>query len=207
MTRLFVDKQEIAPLPAGLNSIDQVLKLVESDHLPPNMIIREIQLDGTPLLQDELISSPPEIIDSLHRIEIFTCTLREVAIDSIREAIMYLERAESATPSLTASLRARSEEEIAASLKQFYEGFYWINLLLSRLEQSFEIPLQEVMIKGGNAQGYCLQLASLLKEVIEAHERKDFGLLGDLLEYEIIPLIPACREVFAAIRERIFSQY
>jgi hypothetical protein len=206
MTRLYIDKQEVAPLPSNLSSLDQVLKLVESNHLPSDVVICQVQVDGIPLIQDEASDCFPEQICGQEKIEIFTSTLREVALESIREAMTYLDRAEVATHSLASSLRLQVESETAANLKQFYEGFYCINLLLNRLEQAFRIPYDEVRIRSGSARQYCTQLASLLKEVIEAHEHKDFGLLADLLEYEIAALIPTCKEVFAAIRSRFMTE-
>ncbi len=206
MTRLYIDKREIAPLPPDLNSLDQVLRLVESNHLPRNMVIRQVQVDGVPLIQDDQEAGFQEDICDRETIEIFTSTLREVAVDSIREAVTYLERAEAAIPSLSSSLRIQAEPEASSNLRQFYEGIYFINLLLQRLEQSFQIPFAGLKIRSGSAQDCCIKLAALLKEVIEAHEKRDFGLLADLLEYEIGPLIPAFKETFEAINSRILRE-
>jgi hypothetical protein len=205
MTRLYIDKQEVAPLPPDLNSLDQVLKLVQTTHLSPNTVIRQVQVDGLPLIPDDRDSCIPERIDNREKIEIFTGTLREVALDSIREAITYLERVETATPSLASSFRGAVGQEAFENLKQFYEGFYWANLLLDRLEQTFRIPLETVRVGDGDARAHNVKLASALKAVVEAHTKKDFGLVADLLEYEIAPLIPRCKEVFAALRERILA--
>jgi hypothetical protein len=205
MTRLYVDKQEIAPLPPDLSSLDQVLKLVQSTHLSPNTVIRQVQVDGLPLISDDRNSCIPERIDNREKIEIFTGTLREVALDSIGEAITYLERVETATPSLASSFRAAAGPEAFENLKQFYEGFYWANLLLDRLEQTFHIPLETICVGGGNARQHNAKLATALKGVVEAHEKKDFGLVADLLEYEVAPIIPGCKDVFAAFRDRILA--
>jgi hypothetical protein len=205
MTRLYVDKQEIAPLPPDLSSLDQVLRFVQRTHLSPNTIIRQVQVDGLPLIPDDHTSCIPERIDGREKIEILTGTLREVALDSIREAITYLERVETATPSLASSFRSAAGPEAFENLKQFYEGFYWANILLDRLEQTFRIPLEAICVGGGNAREHNIKLAAVLKEVVEAHEKKDFGLMADLLEYEIAPVIPGCKDVFAAFRDRILA--
>ena len=206
MTRLYVDKQEITPLPPDLNSLDQVLKLVQRMHLSPNTVIRQVQVDGLPLISDDRTSSIPERIDDREKIEIFTGTLQEVALDSIREAITYLERIEAATPSLASSFRAGAGPEAFENLKQFYEGFYWANLLLDRLQQAFHIPLETICVGGGNAREHNAKLATALKEVIEAHEKKDFSLVADLLEYEVAAVIPGCKEVFSGFRDRILAR-
>ncbi len=206
MTRLYIDKREIAPLPPDMNSLDQVLRLVESDHLPLNMAIRQIEVDGRPLIRSDGEARLQEDICGPEKIEIFTSTLREVAVDSIREAVTYLERAETAIPSLSASLRIQAEPEASSSLRQFYEGIYFINLLLQRLEQSFQIPFADLRTSGGSARDCCFKLAALLKEVIGAHGKNDFGLLADLLENDIGPLIPAFKETFEAINSRILTE-
>lgn len=206
MTRLYIDKQEIAPLPADVNSLDQVLKLVESNHLARNTAVRQIEVDGHPLIRNEGAAGFAENICDGEKIEIFTASLYEVAVDSIREAVTYLERAETAIPSLSASLRIQAERETSSSLRQFYEGIYVINLLLQRLEQSFQVPFAELETRSGSARDCCIRLAALLKEVIDAHGKQDFALLADLLERQIGPLIPAFKEIFEAINSRILME-
>lgn len=203
MTRLFIDKREISHLPADLNSLETVLSLVESDHLTPDMVIRQIRVDGVPVIQNDRNASLQQDICGRGEIEIFTSTLREVAVDSIREAVTYLARAESAIPSLSSSLRTQSEPEASANLRQFCEGIYFTDLLLQKLEQSFQIRFADLKIRSGNAQECCIKLAALLKRIMAAHESRDFGLLADLLEREIGPLIPAFKETFNAIQSRI----
>jgi hypothetical protein len=207
MTRLYIDQREVTPLPANLDSLDDLIQLVENQYLPANMLIQQIQVDGVPLEPDRPASVPPGSLNGQGTIQVFTASLREVALESIEEATAYLCRMEAATPSLTSSLRINSGHEAYESLKQFYEGLYWINLLLNRLELSFQIPMADLEISTGTAQSYCMMLATLLKEVIEAHEKKDFGLLADLLEYEIAPLIPVCKEIFATVRMRILDTH
>jgi hypothetical protein len=206
MTRLYIDTQEVASLPVGLNSIEEIINLVESKYLPLDMLIQQIQVDGIPLDVEDPVTCSRGSICHGDKIEIFTASLRQVAVDSINEAASYLDRIEMATPSLTKSLRVQPGMRAYENLKQFYEGFYCVNLLLNRLEQSFQIPFADIKISGGTAQSYCMMLASLLKEIIDAHEKRDFGLLADLLEYEISPRIPVCKEILAALRGRILAE-
>jgi hypothetical protein len=205
MTRLYIDQQEVAPLPPDLSSLEQVIKLVETRHLAPQTIIRQVHIDGLPLIADGAGASLPDRIDDREKIEIFTGALSEVAADSIREAITYLERVESATPSLATSFRSTVGPEAFDNLKQFYEGFYWLNLLLDRLGGTFEVPLESVPARNTTARQVHADLISSLKGIIEAHEKRDFGLVADLLEFEVLPMVPVFKEVFAAIRGRIVT--
>ncbi|MGD0308281.1 MAG: hypothetical protein ABSC02_03245 [Acidobacteriota bacterium] len=206
MTRLYVDKQEVAAIPQDLNSLDQVIRLVERDHINGDAIIRQIQIDGHPLIPDGNTHSLPDCIANKEKIEIFTGTLQEVALDSIQEAIAYLDRVEATTPVLANSFRNSIDASTFENLKQFYEGFYWINLLIDRLAQTFHVPLDAGEAGGALAGAHHAKLTSALKALIEAHEKMDFGLMADLLEYEITPLIQGSKEIFTAIRGRILSE-
>ncbi len=199
MTRIYINKKEISPFPPGAHSLDQVIRLVECNHMPPDMVIRQVQVNGVPLVRGEGEPDFPIDICDQETIEIFTSSLRDVALDSVREATTYLDRAEAATHLLATGLRSRSDPEAFAELRQFYEGIYFTNVLLERLEQSFHIPLEEVRVRSGNAREYCVKLAVMLKAVLESHEQKDYGRLADLLEYEVGPLIPVGKEVFSSI--------
>ena len=206
MTRLYINDHEVSSLPPDLISLEQVINLVETRHLTPDTVIRHVQIDGRPLIQDGRAGGLPDRIDDREKVEIFTSTLREIALDSSRDAITFLERVELAIPSLASGFRTRAGSEDFENLKQLYEGFYWVNLLLDRLERSFQVPLETLCVSGGNAREQYLKLAPLLKEVIEAQEKRDFGLVADLLEYEVPTLIPACKELVAAVRARILEQ-
>ncbi len=206
MTRLFVDKQEIAPLPARLNSLEQVVKLVEENHVPPNSVIKQVCLDGRPLMAGDGSNRLSERIDSREKIEIFTGTLQEVAFESIQEAIAFLERLGATIQPLASSFRASVGAGEFCDLKRFYEGFYWTNVLLDRLMQSFHMSLDSIILDGESASRHQEKLGAVLKALIEAHEQNDFSLLADLLEYEIVPLIQRSTQIFAAVRERLLAE-
>ncbi|MCK7492399.1 MAG: hypothetical protein MZW92_12930 [Comamonadaceae bacterium] len=39
--------------------------------------------------------------------------------------------------------------------------------------------------------------------MIESHQRSDFNLISDLLEYEVLPYIPAWKEIFGILSQRV----
>jgi hypothetical protein len=206
MTRLYIDQQEVAPVPVGVASLGQVLKHVEDNHLSSRTVIREIRIDGSPVLSDENSSPSLADISGQEKIEIFTGPLTQVAQESVQEAATYLERLLNAMPSMISRLRQGPAPEAFQDLKQLYEGFYWMNLLLDRLTQSFGIDLDSIPLQATNARGHHLGLISALQGVVDAQEKKDFGLVADILEYEVLPMIPACRDLFVAIRGRIAAE-
>jgi len=205
MTRIFIDQCEIDIPPPAVSSLHSILKHVEEAHLKPNSVIRQIHIDGQPFVSQDLDNNPASALggaDENRRIEIVTGTLSEVAHESIAEAIDYLGRVETATPSLALGFRVSPGTETLEHLKQLYEGLYWLNILMDRLSVSFSISLDDLVLRGMTAREHHQKMITILKELISAHERKDNILVADMLEYEILPLVPICRDVFDAILER-----
>jgi hypothetical protein len=207
MPRIFLDTREIAS-PVELSSLNEILKYVEDKHLPPDCVIRQIRLDGLPLDADSLRAESPESaweIGNRQKVEIVTGTVNEIAFDSIAEALAYLDRIETLIPSLAESFQTSPGPEAYERLRQLYEGFYWLNLLLEKLQAKFGVNLEEIRIKQLPAREHFHKFASILRQLIGSQEQRDFVLISDLLQYEIYPLIPVWKEMFEVLSERVES--
>jgi len=202
MTRLFVNNEEVLAPPPCLSSLEQVIKHVEDNLLPPNTIIRQVNLDGQPVDAGNCQADPTLVLGDLtsrKRVEVFTCSVLEIALDSIREAGSYLDRVETLTPSLAMAFRDYPGPETFESLRQLYDGFYWMNTLLSRLETVFKINLDEMEVDGVSLREHHQKFISVLQQLVGAQEQEDFILVADLLEFEIVPMIPVWRSLLTRI--------
>jgi hypothetical protein len=204
MTRYFINEREIAP-PLDISSLDQILKHVEGCHLPPNSVIRQIHVDGQPMITD---ASPDvgEILrqmENREKVEIVTGTVSEIARDSIAEAIAYFDRIETVTHSLVTCFQNSPEPEAFENLRQLLEGLYWINLLLDKLAKGFHIVLDDFLVQGISVGEHLKKFISILKQLIDSQERGDFILIADLLEYEVIPMLPAWKDIFSSILQKV----
>jgi hypothetical protein len=204
MTKFYVNEREISP-PLDVTTLGIVLKQIEDDYLPPNSVVRQIQVDGIPVMPDDIPENASEMLQHLEnreKIEFYTGTLAEIARDSIAEALDYLDRVEAATPSLASGFQISPGPESFESLRQLYEGLYWLNLLMDKLETSFHITFEDILIQDVPAKDHQQKFISVLKQMIDSHERGDFTLIADLLEYEILPLVPIWREMFNFVLEK-----
>jgi hypothetical protein len=202
MARLYLNNEEITAPPPSLSSLEQVIKLVEENFLPPDAVIKQVSLDGSPVDANATKDDPSLVFGDLsqrEKIEITTCTLKEIALDSIREAQSYLERAETLTPSIASSFRDFPGPETFESLKQLYDGFYWLSMLLDRLESVYRIDPAGTQINGISISEHHQRFVSILRQLIGGQEQEDYVLIGDLLEFEVLPIIPVWKSLFADI--------
>ena len=189
-----------------VSTLNQVLKYIEDTHLPPNTIVRKIQIDGLPLVMESFSDGQSDIfnqIDKKDKVEFFTGTVVEIARDSIAEALDYLNRIEIATPSLITSFQTSPGQEAYDNLKHLYEGFYWLSLLLGKLGANFQVNFEEVLIQGIPASAHHQKFLATLKQLIDSQNQGDFVMISDLLEYEILPLVSVWREMFNIIEKKM----
>jgi hypothetical protein len=204
MTRFFVNESEIKP-PPGLASLDQILKHVEETHLSSDSVVKQIHIDGLPVLPDssENLSEAFREMANTKTVEIFTGTLAEIARESLSEAIHYVHRVESITPSLANSFQSSPGPDAFENLRQLSEGFYWLHILLENLEKSYGLSLKGVLIRQVPVEDHLNKLVSVLKQLVQSQEKGDFTMISDLLEYEILPLMPVWREIFSFVLKKV----
>lgn len=205
MTRFYVNKIEINP-PPGIKSFEDILKHVDGNQLPPNSVVRQVSIDGNPVLQDDLSGNLTEILRQMEdgkKVEILTGTVEEIVHASLSEAFAYLERAERGIPALAQSFQADPGSESFQGLRQLYEGFYWLNLLLSKLSDNFQIALDDVIVQGIPAGEHNRKFISILKQLMESREKGDMVLISDLLEYEVAPMVSLWKELFQIVVDQI----
>ena len=204
MTRFYVNEREIVP-PPGIKSFEEILRHVDGNQLPPNSVVRLVSIDGNPVIQDDLSKNPAALIkqmESGEKVEIITGTVDEIVRDSLAEAFAYLERAEEGIPALAQNFQAGPGPESYQGLRQLYEGFYWVNVLLSKLSDKYGIVLDEVIVQGVPAGEHNKKFISVLKQLMDSQEKGDMVLISDLLEYEIAPMVPLWKEMFQIIADR-----
>ncbi len=204
MTRIYVDAREVPCLPQGVATLADVLKHVEQNYLGPDSVVRQVCVDGAPLVVDDLIhdaSAAAARVTFRESIEITTGSLNDVASESIGEAIAYLRRVEPAILELAAGFRDMPGPAEFDSLRQLYEGLYWLNLLLDRLQAAFGVDLSPA-ISSTAVREYHRRFSVILKRLIGAQEGEDYSVIAAILESEILPLVPIWRAMFEDVGKK-----
>jgi hypothetical protein len=196
MTRIYVDEREIPPPPVAFEYLEEVIRHVESNFLQPDAVIRNVYIDGQPLMGEGVEIGANARIAGRGKVEIFTGTLKQIASDSLREAIAYVGRIEAAIPSIAQRFQIEPGPEAFKQLKQLLEGFYWLNMLVTKLSSAYGMDLQSTRILGILASEFYEKFTQILNQLVDAQERQDNLLIADLLEYEIQPLLPTWNQLF-----------
>jgi len=207
MTRIFMDNREIEP-PNDSSSVGQILKYIDETHLAGDRVVRKVQVNGYRLMPDDLVSGAEQAMadrpdERLDKVEIYTGNLAEIARGSITEALAYLDRIEGLIPSLAWSYRKQPLLDSPANVRQLYEGFYWLQVLLERLQRDFPIQFEDDACGNGFSPEYQKKFVTTLKRLKKSQEMGDLAQVADLLECEILPFVPLWREMFLAVAQKV----
>ncbi len=206
MTRLFVDAYEVPFSQPGFTTIEEVVRHVENNHLAPGCVIRQINVDGAPLALENLFPESMEKgewIRSRDRIQIITGTIWEAAAQSVREAAIYLVRIEPAIPRLAAAFHGSPGAEERACLRDLFEGLFWTNMLLDRLQSNFPASSAGTSVRDREFHEQHRRLSSVVGRLIDLQEKGQHVEIASLLETEVHPSIPGWIRLFDDIAGKI----
>ena len=204
MTRFFVDHREIES-PNDVFSLSQFINCVDGAHLAKNTVVRQIKIDGLPFSPDNmsvfLQKGSGNPFEKAEAVEIFTGNNAEVAQGSVSEGIAFLDRVENVTPFITGAYRDRPVWD-SEDLRHLYEGFYWLNHLVDRLEADFKVCPDVFDIRRGCEMECRRKFISTLKQLTESRQKGDRTGIADRLDEDIFPLLPFWREVLESVARR-----
>ncbi len=182
LDRVFTYENEPAVLERIFDTINEFLA-------DTGLIFSHLKVDDTEVYADHY-NYLKERIDRIELIEVEVRTVSEMLRDVLLTAEEYLEQALPEIELLAAEFYQGPSEESWARFQQLLEGVEWLNQLVTMIDQNKAKP--------GNWQDYTVMVDRLrdeLQNLEEALENQDYVVMGDLLNYEIIP----CFQEFRAI--------
>ncbi len=194
MTRFFLDDRGIE-VPSGSPSLYQILRNLESVHVPPGRGIRQIEVDGLPLMAAlSRRTDPLRNTRRCEKIEIFTDPVAGIARDSISEAIRCLDEIEAVSYYATTGCQAFGGRPTFEDLKVMVEVFCWLGFLVNKLESDFCNHSREGVVRVDGQPGWTRSFGAALERCEQARGKEDLASARKLLEEEVFLSVPALKE-------------
>ncbi len=202
MTKILIDGREIEPA-IGFSSIGEILNYVDEEHLAGNSAVSQIRINGHPFLpngfSEEVQQGMAHEIERMNSVEISTGNVVDVARASVCAAFEFLDRAEAIMLSLTKSCRHDISPAPLTDLRQLYEGFCLLDLLLDKLKADCAVPLEDTPVGKGFELEHRRNFIAALRRFKESLEKSDYVRMVDLLEQEMHFFVPYCRKMLLAV--------
>ena len=152
----------------------------------PGSYIRRIWLDGkeSPSDDREALQKNPSDIDSL---EVELANLKDLVATNIANALDYLKKLIPGFEQAADLFRTGNEQEANKYYLQILDGIDWFSQVVSVIMQPDEEETELSDADDENLQVRQKKLTDLMSQMLEANQNKDWVLLADILEYEMVP--------------------
>lgn len=128
-------------------------------------------------------------ISTIKRLEIVAKTVKEFTNDILLSAESYIERAKPSLSLLSEEFYNNPTSETWGQFDQLLEGLQWLHSMLTILTER-----EEKLYNAATYEEISINLQEELENLGEAVENEDFVLIGDIIQYEILPNYEALQE-------------
>lgn len=157
------------------DSLESILNSIESFVESKGKIIEEILLNGEEHKKENTID-----VTDISMIEVKVISPRILALESLREMDVYLEKVIVGIDSILNYLEDSEEKKAMDIVVELINGMEWIYNIFDKIEKIMVIDYSEIeFIEIFNSY------KDILEKILESLEKKDFIMLADILNYEL----------------------
>jgi hypothetical protein len=159
-----------------------VLFDVESSRLEAGQVIASVKFDGddVPSFREAPVLSRP--LQSLAEIRIEVVPKTELSLGALQEAETYVGKLKLSMVDVAESFRIGDADPANQKLQQVLEGIK----MLAALARGIELSLDSLQSRTSSVERTLEQMRPALEELINAQLKRDWTLVADILEYELL---------------------
>ncbi|MBT3858184.1 MAG: hypothetical protein HOF64_14940 [Nitrospina sp.] len=152
----------------------------------PGSYVRRMWLDDkeSPSDDQEALQKNPSDIDSL---EVELANLKDLVATNIANALDYLKKLIPGFEQAADLFRTGNEQEANKYYLQILDGIDWFSQVVSVIMKPDDGKTELPDADGESLQVRQKKLTDLMNQMLEANQNKDWVLLADILEYEMVP--------------------
>ena len=157
---------------------------IEQGKIAQGNVIRSVKLNGQETSLDS--STRKTLLTEIETLEMEVSTLSIIIDQNVDNADDYLIRLIPGIEKAVELFRTGNEQEANQFFINIIDGMDWFSQVLDMILAAKEISLDTV-IGGKSIQDRQSSLVDFTQQMVDANKNKDWVLLADLLEYEILP--------------------
>ncbi|MFQ5451324.1 MAG: hypothetical protein ACE5E9_11910 [Nitrospinaceae bacterium] len=160
---------------------------------------KEVAPDSLPVRR-----TPVSQIDTLEA-EIYS--LIDILGKNLTNAENYLEKLIPGIEKASELFRMGSEQEANKFFLNIIDGIDWFSQVVDSLVKAVDISSETRFFQGPSLREKQDQLVELTGQMLDANKNKDWVLLADLLEYEIVPFYEEWKDLLPEIQQQVVKKF
>lgn len=188
MTEIYLDETKLDFTDEDKKAtIFDLVKELEKELHKEKQIVASIEIDGKEISDWHSKEIAELLLSEKNIIKVHTSTMNEFFLSSLEHSKEYLNTIKSNVKNIVQRLRAGNEEFAQFILAKAMDDIKeWVKTVCSVNKGAASNGI--ILFKQDPAKYYSLILKNM-EEIKKAQDNQDMVLLGDLLEYEVLPLL------------------
>ena len=166
-------------------TLGDFLVYLEQGGVAQGNVVRSVKLNGQESSPDSPVTQQTPLSD-IKTLEMEVSTLSGIIDKNIENADAYLMRLIPGIEKSVELFRTGNEQEANQFFINIIDGMDWFSQVLDMIFAAKEIS-SDTAINGKSVQDRRARLIDFTQQMVDANKNKDWVLLADLLEYEILP--------------------
>ena len=156
---------------------------LESKRISQDQVISSVRFDGDEMTHFRVDGVLDQRLESIEQIRVEAVATKEMLRDAVREAEGYLLNLQTSLVDVAETFRTGKAEQANLKLQHVFTGVKMQIALLRGIELSLPAATQNAP---SGVEQTLDQMGSTLQELITAQTQKDWTLVADILEYELV---------------------
>ena len=173
---------------------------IEKGGVVQGNVVRSVKLNGQESSPDSSVTRKTPLLE-IKTLEIEVSTLSDVVDKNIENADAYLIRLIPGIEKSVELFRMGNEQEANQFFINIIDGIDWLSQVLDMILAAKAIS-PDTVFDGKSIQDRRASLVDFTQQMVDANKNKDWILLADVLEYEILPYYQEWLDLLPQLRSQ-----
>ena len=202
MIKCLVDGREHA-VPAGdMDELAMFIDALSCEVGAQGRFIATTFIDGRELCPSSEWYRPRKL-EGIRRIEVTTGLSGQLASDALQQGDRCLDELRSTLVQSVEFFRSGNDQNGIKLFIDLVTRLEWFVTTIRSVGDIMQVDFNMTLMDGTPLSEEVEGMNRILLDIVGAQERRDWVLLGDLLEYELEPQMERCREILSVLRQTI----
>jgi hypothetical protein len=200
MIHCMVDGREHAIQTDEMDELATLIDALSSDVGKDGRFIASLSVDGSELYPSSEWYQPRKL-QGIRKIEAITGLSTQLAADALAQSYRCLEDLRNTLLQSVDCFRSGNDQRGMKLFIELVTSFEWFVSAVRSVGEVLRVDFTTTLLNGVPVVEEVEGINRILLDIIGAQERKDWVLLGDLLEYELEPQMERCEELLGVLQQ------
>lgn len=200
--RITVDKESVDPNLTEITTFSQLFQRLVDDHVQKGAVVVSVRLNREDLTEEKMKNLAAFPISRIESLELESANLSRLILDGVEKVNGLIGQLVPALEETADRFRTQPEEEANRYFRECLDGVSQMVEFIENFQRVTGLDFSHEVILGTQVSDRQKKLLDLSRDLHKAQVEKDWVMLADLLEYELVPHLQEWSQLFPVLMEK-----